>query len=90
MACIGIDELSLSSEIVGKVRGGYNILMPLNTPDRAEKVYLVGKADEPRALELLTAILTVNAQAIEDECSLYAFVNTFSVDVSKAREIWAG
>lgn len=78
----------LPKDIAKRVADGVNIFMPLYTPDRQEKLVLVGKVDGMEHLGLCVGLLMADAQAIQDRYSLQAFVDTFNKDGEKAFEEW--
>ena len=67
---------------------GCNILMPLYTPDRNYKCYLIGNIDDCSNLDAAFGFLTVDAQKICDECSFAAFVTSIETSPDEAKRIW--
>lgn len=65
-----------------------NLLMPLYTPDRNYKCYLVGYIDDPSKLEAAFGILTVDAQKIIDECTFASFATTIETNPESAKQLW--
>lgn len=78
----------LPADIAKRVAEGVNIFMPLYTPDRQEWLVLLGKVEGMEHLELCVGLLMADAQAIQDRCSLQAFVDTFNEDGERAFEEW--
>lgn len=85
---ITLDVMECPVSIAAKIDDGYNVVTPLYTPDRQDKLYIVGKVDDPSHLELCAALMMVDAQKIEDSSSMQAFVDTFNKDPEKAFAEW--
>lgn len=66
----------------------YNVLMPLKTPDRSYKCYLIGTVDNVEHLEMAFAVLTLDAQKVFDECSFAAFAASIETEPNQAKELW--
>lgn len=67
---------------------GCNLLMPLYTPDRHYKCYFVGRLDDIRSLEIVFAVLTIDAQKVCDDCSFAAFVTSAETVPDAAKLVW--
>lgn len=65
-----------------------NLLMPLYTPDRVYKCYLVGNVENPSYLKAAFGILTVDAQKIIDECTFASFATTIETNPESAKQLW--
>ncbi len=66
----------------------YNLIMPLYTPDRSYKCYLIGSVDEIKDLNFAFGVMTVDAQKVCDECSFAAFATSIETTPEKAKDVW--
>lgn len=83
------DEVPLPDNIRKLVEAGYNVIMPLYTPDAENKSYMLCKVDEPTHLEFCAAMMMVDAQNIQDQSSMNAFIRLYNEDKEKAFEEWS-
>lgn len=83
------DEVSLPENIRQHIGAGYNIIMPLCTPDVETKSYMMCKVDEPAHLELCAALMMVDAERIQDQSAMNAFVQLYAEDREKAFDEWS-
>lgn len=84
-----MDEVSLPDNIKEHIYAGYNVIMPLYTPDVETMSYMLCKVAEPSHLELCAALMMVDAQRIQDESSMNAFVQLYQEDKEKALDQWS-
>lgn len=68
--------------------GGMNFIMPLFTPDRTYKCYLIGKINKPDNLEAAFGLLSNDAQKISNECAFAAFATCVETSPETARKLW--
>lgn len=67
---------------------GCNMIMPLYTPDRPCKCYIVGKICDCEDVEMLYSYLIFDVQHIYDECSFAAFATAIESDPESAKKVW--
>lgn len=66
----------------------YNLIMPLYTPDRSYKCYLIGELEDVNDMGAAFGFMTVDAQKVCDECSFSAFATSIETAPDKAKDIW--
>lgn len=84
-----LDEVFLPDSIKKHIEAGYNTILPLNTPDKETKSYMLCKVNEPAHLELCAALMMVDAQTIQDKSAMDAFVKLYNDDKEKAFDEWS-
>lgn len=66
----------------------YNLIMPLYTPDRSYKCYLIGELKDVNKMGAAFGFMTVDAQKVCDECSFAAFATSIETTPEKAKDVW--
>lgn len=75
-------------EYMENTEPGYNMIMPLYTPDRSYKCYFLGRLSEVEHLEAAFGFLTVDAQTVCDECLFAAFATSIETAPENAKQVW--
>lgn len=63
------------SQLMHLIENGYNLVLPLFTPDRETKEYLVGRIDNHENVESAASFMLVDADEIAKSCLKYGLVN---------------
>lgn len=63
------------SKLKELIINGFNIVLPLYTPDRKTKVYLVGKIDNSSDLESAVSFMISDSEEIAKSCIMYSLLN---------------
>ncbi|MBQ0142697.1 MAG: hypothetical protein KBT06_07860 [Prevotellaceae bacterium] len=68
-------KLDKNSQLSHFIENGYNLVLPLYTPDRNIKEYLVGKIDNSKNVESAASFMAVDADGIAKFCLKSALIN---------------
>lgn len=68
-------KLEKDSQLSHFFENGYNLVLPLYTPDRNIKEYLVGKIDNSNNVESAASFMAVDADGISKSCLKSALIN---------------
>lgn len=68
-------KLDKNSQLSHFIENGYNLILPLYTPDRNNKEYLVGRIDNSENVESAASFMAVDADGIAKSCLKSALIN---------------
>lgn len=68
-------KIEKGSHLADLLDNGYNLILPLFTPDRSLKVYLVGRVDSYEYVESAASFMAVDADGIAKSCLKSALIN---------------